>query len=444
MTDRIRYRRDPPGDDPDRRPSFEESLLLVLGVVLQSIPNLYNFSVNSPPIIGLDAIVFQYSGWYMTQGGVPYAGIWDIKPPFIHYVAAAVSAISGGDMFVLHTASVLLMGASFLLVSSLVFRIVIELTDNRRSAFLASLFLFTYPELYTFSARGLRPKMFVMLFALVSIWCLTRERFAMSALFGALAAGFWQFAIVFALVPTAYVIHRREWKSFTALLVGTSALVAVAVAPLAYSGVTNQLVAEVIVGPFMASEELNYPLRILEAGYFLKFASIPLAIGGLGVLVAVREDAYGRPLWLPILGGWFLFQVLFIDLDGPPDLFVGFVIAALGLGIAADHWPRYERTLLVGTSAVVVLMCGWLTYVLVTGDTFLWPGFSATLVADPSGYYSYTAGLDHLYWNREFAGSCHLRLSEPEKDFMRIVGETRETARCGAYDLRHLIRAIVG
>jgi len=426
-----------------RQLSREELILILTSVCIQSVAHIYNLFINSRPIIGLDALIFQYSGWYITQGEFVYSGTWDIKPPFIHYLASVISLIAGGNMFLLHFISTIVMGSAFLLIVLLIYRIVSNITGNNKAAFISSLFLFTFPPFYNFSVRGLRPKMFVILFGLVMIWYLLRGRFGISTIFGAVAAGFWQFAIIFAIIPFVYIIHYKNWKQFKIMTVGVSTLLLISIAPVIYVGATNQLIAEVILGPFLASEALNYPFRIIKVGYVLKFASIPLAIGGLGILVAVYEDEYGNLLWLLILGGWFLVQVLFLDFDGSPDLFVGFAIVAIGFGIAVDNWSTYENVSLFGVVAIVALMFGWFIYVLSTGNTFLWAGFSNALVTEPTKYYSGNNNLYQFYWDQITTTNCHLRLSGPEKEFMKITGETIRTSQCGKYDLYHLFRVIL-
>lgn len=425
----------------DKRLSFQEYILLLLGGVLQGTTIIYNFLINPRPIIGADALIFQYSGWYISQGGVVYSGVWDIKPPLIHYLAAVISLISGGNVFTIYVISVLLMGVSFLLISIFVFRIVNKLTNNERAAFAASIFLFTFPAFYNFSTRGLRPKMFVILFGLLTIWYLMQDRYIISAIYGAIAAGFWQYAIIFPAVPVLYVIYKKDWKAFRTQIIGGSVLVLAVVAPLIYAGVANQLVAEVILAPFLASEELNYPYRILKAGLFLKFSSILLVVGGIGILLSIKQ-AYNQQFWLVIFGSWFLIQVLFLDLDGPPDLFVGYFIVSIGFGIAVDYWYEYDRMALLGTSVIMILMYSWLIYVLSTGDTYLWTAFKGPIFG-PNEYYSSIGDLHYLYWNQELTNRCHLRLSGAEKVFMDIVGETQTTPQCGRYDLYRLLRQIL-
>ena len=70
-----------------RKPDYKKLLiLLLLGILVCLV--LLSISPYYKPIAGRDSTVFQYIGWKINQGYIPYRDVWDHKPPLIFYINA--------------------------------------------------------------------------------------------------------------------------------------------------------------------------------------------------------------------------------------------------------------------------------------------------------------------------------------------------------------------
>ena len=275
------------------------------------------------------------------------------------------------------------------------------------------------------------------MFGLLAILLILNDKFVLSAVSGAIAAAFWHIALIFCVVPILYIIKDRQWKKFAKTSIIILLLITIILLPIIASNATNQLVAEVIIAPFLIPEAIKIYDRLENLRFILKFSIIPLSLGIVGFLLAFTEEKYGKPYWLMILSAWFFFQVFLLDFDGPPDLFAWFTILTIGTGFTLDHRPVIQWPMVSIVSAGVLVMSIWLGYVLYTGDTTAWPGFGQEISTGGNPSVSH---LNETYWNKTKSESCHIRLSGLEKNFINHVEETRSSTKCGKYNLKRLIK----
>lgn len=168
-------------------------LVLFTGL-LQTLFGIHSV-VHPRTQIGPDALLFQYSGQVLRRGGLPYRDVWDIKPPVIHELAALLAIVSGGDPFILFVLSIILTSTIFVVIIALISDLTYAWTADRYAAVAAGLLPVLFPEFVTFASRGLRPKLFVIAFGLLSLRFYSQEKPFLSGILATLSAGLWQFGV---------------------------------------------------------------------------------------------------------------------------------------------------------------------------------------------------------------------------------------------------------
>lgn len=401
--------------------------LLVALTAIFVVPSLLlNVFQSGYPYIGPDAALFQYVGWYSTQGGLPYRHIWDSKPPLIHGVATVLGYLSFGNMVVLHVASMTLMAITLTASVYLIGQLVFDLTENHVAAFLSGSTVFTYPIFYILPSFGLRPKFFVILFGLLSLSLNIRNRYVLSGGFAAIAAGFWQGGVVFPCLVIGGIATKREWSILAKTLVGMAGVALVVLFPFILKGITNELIAQVILSPFVASEPLRLLWRMMTVMSFLKLALPVVVIGCIGILLAYP---FYQAWWVPVGAGLFVLQVFLIDLDGPPDLMPVFIFVAVGVGLVYDKLPFQWPT--VGFGGIALIAIG----MVLIGNPF-------AEVTSPIQNGLTPGTVEWHYWNKLSPTSCHLRRSGAELSFLQKVGGSINERLCGPYNLGEIIKKI--
>lgn len=151
-------------------------------VVLASIVAFSRLS-TTPPYVGPDALVFEYSGWLIVNGRVPYLDLWDIKPPGIHYVAGGLAAVFGFSQGLFHTSSVIVTMSVSLSVIILVWQLVAQSTNDYIAAAIAGTATLAFKTTYVLPSVGLRPKFYVLLFGLLSVHFLVVKKHTRAVVF---------------------------------------------------------------------------------------------------------------------------------------------------------------------------------------------------------------------------------------------------------------------
>jgi hypothetical protein len=273
---------------------------------------LTNFLGRGRPYVGPDAALFEYSGWYAIHGGVPYLHLWDPKPPIIHEIAAGLAFLSRGDVLVLHLLSSVLMGVTAIATVSLVSKLTYDVTNNELAAFVSGLGMLTYPVFYLMPVAGLRPKMFVAFFGVLTVYFLHTDRFVAGGVTSAVTAGLWQFGLFFPLLVRVRAI-RSSSDRFLKALTGMLSVTLLVMFPFAVRDAVGPMVAQAVVSPFVSSESFRLLDRVIVGAGALDFVAPVVLLGGVGAMFA---HMYQGEKW--ILGGllWFGVQVFFFDLDG--------------------------------------------------------------------------------------------------------------------------------
>lgn len=405
-----------------RRPELNPlgSLIAISGFLLQSVFLVYNIVSNERPVIGPDALLFQYSGWYASQGGVIYTEIWDVKPPVIHLFAEIIARVSFSDPYVIYILSSMLGILAFSLLLYTTYSIILLQLENKLAALAGSVFLFTFPTFYTFAIRGLRPKMFMLLFGSISILYLYKERPAVSGAFAALSAGLWQIAIIFPVIATLYYIKDKKYKQTTLVFLGMGTITIIVVLPYILRGAADDMLIQVVIAPFIGHIEQSLFSRLLQGGYMVNFAAPLIVVGTIGAIQSFNKSELW---WVGIGAVWSSLQVFFFDLDGSPDLLLGYFFVAIGLGLFTHRLNNRRNRIVLLASVFIVALAVFFLQMFLSGPL-------------PSG----SQQLETLYWSSIEPDTCHVRRSAKEVIVIEYFEGTETGTMCDKYSFVEVIR----
>jgi hypothetical protein len=285
-------------------------------------------------------------------------------------------------------------------------------TSNPIAAYIAATVPLVYRGYYNLAATGLRAKHFTIFFGLLGVYFyLVQDRWTLSGFSAALAAGYWQFGVIFPVIAviTAYTTGKSELKAVVSGGAGATLLVVLPVylsSPAAFSS----MLVEVIGISVWITEPLQPGLRLKK---FLRFLNVALPVIGLGLLGTVLAVLKRETRWITVGAGWFLVQVFRFDFDNFPDLVLLVIFSALGVGILIEVVdeeviPLYLVIGVVATAFVI----------------------SIFNVATPTNSMLSPGSLDALFWEQQVTERCHVRMSGTEERFMDLVGEDINEEEC--------------
>lgn len=309
------------------------------------------------PALSTDAAFLEHAGWSVTQGSVPYADFIDPKPPLVFEFLAVLAVLTGGHMLAYH---VLVISTTIAVsVGSLVLLGLLteEMTGNRTAALVAGVVPLAYPPFHILPAQGIRVKFFTLFFGLLAVYLLRRDRPLASGATAAIAAGFWQFGIVFpvlvlgatvahALGVTDATVDSDPWRPVEYVVLGGGSVALATVIPIVLSGAAGPMIAEVVVANVYSSESIRPIFRLYRGFIMLGYSSLLILSGIAGLLLATyrrRIDA-----WVLVGSAWFGIQIFILDFDGPPDLLAGVAFVALGTGLLYDDLRPRRPEVFVG------------------------------------------------------------------------------------------------
>lgn len=375
-----------------------------------------------------DSKVLEYVGWFAVHGGGrPYEDIWTIKPPLTHEVAAVLALASGGDLMTYHYASVAATSVVALLVGVLVGAVVHRVTGDGVAALTAGATVYVGPVYLWRAGIGYKAKYFVLLAGLLGVLLALRDRPVAAGVAGAASAGFWQPGAAFAVVVAGIAADRRGRSGLARVVAGGTAATAVVLLPVVLWGAVEEMVAEVLLGPLLRAGGRTPAARFDRAVTFLGLRSPLVLLGAVGLATELRRRPRDR-WWLGAIALWPVLMVLFVDMDGPADLFPPFAMAAVGVGLlVARMGPRFRRAVpalvAVGIVVPVVLAAG---------------GATVTPVDDPrgTGPMNATGPLDatekqHLFWTGQSASSCRIFMRYEQRKIVDAIGGQRNASTCG-------------
>lgn len=444
-------------------------VLTSVTVLLVSLVRVMGFS-GRPPVNG-DAAVFQHAGWYITQGAVPYVDFWDPKPPLNFELSTILAFISGGNMYLLHLLSVFATAVAAVGSVVLVGLMTWHETNEGGAALFAGATMLSLAGFHYLPGLGFRPKYFALCSGLLGLYLVVRKDPFLAGATAAAAAGFWQLAVIFPIL--VLLQFRQDSRSIVRAILGMLVTTVLVLLPIVAWGALVPMIAEVIVAPFVTPESQSVLFRLGKGPLVLGYTTIPVLIGLFGLGVAYKSDKR-LPGWILGLGLWAAFQILFVDFDSYPDLFLGMVVASLGVGYAYTYLNGRRRRVIV--TVVLTVLClsvvlfggaGIVTYGVeaeyypfgmeheiapqdqpVLQHVIVGFGYSMRMDASndersensitPATLPDMTAEMEYIYWNKVKPDRCHYRLSVMERQYMQLTGQTGAERACGRFP-PHLI-----
>lgn len=434
-------------------------ILLAVSVLSFALSFLTVFLSSSPPPVNGDAAHAQHLGWYITQGGIPYVDIWKAKPPVLFEFMAILGFLSGGNMWILHLITVLLTSAAGIGIVLLAGIIVHDRTGNPDASFLAGLAVLGFAGVHHLSASGFADKYFAVFFGLLSLYLFFRERFFLSGFAAAAGTGFWHLAVAIPVVVLGMAAQQRRKGVFYRALGGMVVLTFLSLLPVivVWDAFVPMIVEVVLVPIYGGAEGSPLLLRIGKIGLLLGYASLLIVLGVLGVVWSVRKD-WEQYWWASAVLGWFLIQILFLDMDWYPDLIPVTAFAGIGVGllytrVRKDVWRQF--LFLSVTMVTIVSVIGYGGFGVVTypitspsypintdvspGSQPLLPAAAVTLAskagipisidsAGPSEVRKSVApdtpSMVDMYWSKTIPESCRYRFGRMPQSWLDATNQS--------------------
>ena len=290
-----------------------------------------------------DPATFMLGGELLSRGYSPYLYMFDVKPPAIYLTTALTSLVTQGPIQHYVVASLLasLFAALTVLAAA---GIVYNRTRSNAAAIAVGLSVFAYTDFLALPVIGIYAKYFALGFGSLGLFAVLTDRPTLGVALATLAAGYWQFAVIFTLIAGIEVYYRGA--SLRGPVAAGVGVVAVVVAPIVLLGGGRAMIEQVVLHSLtMSDQSAGVVSRIYEFRGIVPFAW-PLFYGGLLASVYYLVH-YRREWWVGAGLAWSLLQLGFLDFDSFPDGFLLVVWVAVGLGLFVGRLSRDERIALL-------------------------------------------------------------------------------------------------
>lgn len=319
-----------------------------------------------------DHSIWDYFAQVILRGGVPYRDVVEIKTPLSPYIGAA--AIVLARPFGLRDIIAIRLAFLFLAILTVgfTFLVALDFSGSRRIGLLAAVILLGINFFSTTNSGGIQPKTPMVLFGLMTIWAIGKDKPVWAGLFGMLSALSWQPGLLFVgtgvLAFSRYLTNWRDWKAARFLVCATVPL-AVLLAYLWLAGALQEFYQWVVhynltlYGPRglrTFSRALGRVWELVQRPY--RQDRLYFYLAAVGIIVALlaelnrarrRGTRYFReaaPRHALIIAPLVYFLFCLVSLQGGADFipllpFVG-VFAAVALVFAIDQTTQLLRRVL--------------------------------------------------------------------------------------------------
>jgi hypothetical protein len=359
-------------------------IVLVVGVVFYS-----QFQFWKQPEGG-DRANWDYFAQVIARGGVPYRDVVNIKSPLSAYIGAAAMILANpfgiDDVIAIRVAFILLAA----LTLALTFLAAFEYFKSLAFALLAASIMLSFDAFARFNSGGIQPKTPMVLFGLVSLIAVIKDRPVAAGVFGMLSALSWQPGLLF--VGVAFLGFSRYltgWRDLKAvrLMIGAAIPLLILLVYFLVAGALeafyhwNIVFNATIYGPRESRSVGDFFVhleQLLRGSYHNSRPYFYLSGAGLVIALArelqrrsgegVRSLLEGAPRHAIIIAPLVYFGFCMIDIQSGPDLipllpFVA-VFAALALVFAIERAtglylrarPQADRSAVKNRGIVVVVV----------------------------------------------------------------------------------------
>jgi hypothetical protein len=200
----------------ERTQSLDRRALFLITVVVATISFLpYQFWKQ--PSIG-DRANWDYFAQVIARGGVPYRDVVNIKSPLSAYIGAAAIILAHPfglrDIFAIRIVYLLLAA----LTVGFTFLVANDYFKNRRVAVLAAAIMMAFNLFGDANSGGVQPKTPMILFGLISLWAIQKDKPFFAGLVGMLSALSWQPGLLFVGVAVlAFSHYLTGWRDLRAI-----------------------------------------------------------------------------------------------------------------------------------------------------------------------------------------------------------------------------------
>ncbi|MFY9555019.1 MAG: DolP-mannose mannosyltransferase, partial [Blastocatellia bacterium] len=209
----------------DRRGMF--LVAFFVGALVYSQAEFWN-----QPSVG-DRANWDYFAQVIARGGVPYRDVVNIKSPLSAYIGATAIVIARP----FGMRDVLAIRITFLLLAcltlALTFLVALDYFNSPRVALFAAVIMLTFDAFARFNSGGIQPKTPMVLFGLLTLWAILKDRPFTAGVVGMLSALSWQPGLLFVGVAglgfSRYFTSWRDMK-VVRLIIGATIPLAVLLA----------------------------------------------------------------------------------------------------------------------------------------------------------------------------------------------------------------------
>lgn len=322
----------------------------IIAAVMVALALLYaSYRVFQPLPAGTwpelkDSVIFEYIGWFLTEGNRLYIDVWAVKPPLAFELPAILAIVAGDNVVHYHVLNLLANAGAVVLAAAAAAGIVYELTDDYLGAIMAGIGPMVLPFYVLRALIGFKAKYFVIA---AGLWCLYfayQNRSVAAGIAGVMAVGFWQLAVIFPLVALGMVWRSGDRSDVLRYLAGGLGIGVVMLLPIVLQQAIAGMIAEAVIFPLLLVENHSFIQRV-QLIIRLLGKTFPLAIIGIaGIAAGLAPGRIQREWPLFIVLAWFSGQIIALDFDNLPDLFPWFALIAIGIGLVVGHWEEPTPT----------------------------------------------------------------------------------------------------
>jgi len=173
-----------------------------------------------------DRANWDYFAQVISRGGVPYRDVVNIKSPLSAYIGAAAIVMARPfglrDVIAIRIAFVLLA----VLTVAFTFLVTLDYFGSRRVALLASMIMLSFGAFARLNGGGVQPKTPMLLFGMITLWAILKDRPFTAGVFGMLSALSWQPGLLFVGVAgLAFSRYLTSWRDLKVIkLLGGAAI----------------------------------------------------------------------------------------------------------------------------------------------------------------------------------------------------------------------------
>ncbi|HSB12126.1 MAG TPA: DolP-mannose mannosyltransferase [Blastocatellia bacterium] len=212
----------------ERAKALDRRSLFILALIVATLSFLPHQFWKQPSIV--DRANWDYFAQVIARGGVPYRDVVNIKSPLSAYIGAAAIVVASPlglrDIFAIRVV--------FLLLASLTvgftFLVAHGFSGSRRIAILAAVIMMAFNLFGDANCGGVQPKTPMILFGLITLWAIQKDKPFTAGLAGMLSALSWQPGLLF--VGVAFLAFSRyltSWRDLKAIKVAAGAAAPLAI-----------------------------------------------------------------------------------------------------------------------------------------------------------------------------------------------------------------------